>query len=101
MAEYRVVISEQAKTDVGNHVAFLAAKSVEAAHALRQRLIAEIRTLESFPMRYPFFNEPHIPPNKYHKLFVEKYYLVLYQVKDDTVFVDLILDTRQELPWLL
>jgi len=34
-------------------------------------------------------------------MFVEKYYLVLYQVKDDHVFVDMILDARQELPWLL
>jgi len=34
-------------------------------------------------------------------MFVEKYYLVLYQVKDDCIFVDMLLDARQELPWLL
>ncbi len=101
MTEYHVVVSDQAKLDVGNHVAFLAEKSEEAARELQTRLIAAIRTLCEMPMRYPFFNEPYIPPNKYHKMFVAKYYLVLYQVKDDHVFVDMILDARQELPWLL
>ncbi|MDD2394212.1 MAG: type II toxin-antitoxin system RelE/ParE family toxin [Sphaerochaeta sp.] len=101
MTEYHVVVSDQAKLDAGNHVAFLAEKSEEAARELQTRLITAIRTLCEMPMRYPFFNEPYIPPNKYHKMFVKKYYLVLYQVKDDCVFVDMILDARQELPWLL
>ena len=101
MIKYDIVISDQAKLDAGNHVAFLAEKSDETAIELQMRLITTIRTLCEMPMRYPFFNEPYIPPNKYHKMFVEKYYLVLYQVKDDHVFVDMILDARQELPWLL
>ncbi|MDD2294761.1 MAG: type II toxin-antitoxin system RelE/ParE family toxin [Eubacteriales bacterium] len=101
MTEYHVVVSDHAKLDAGNHVAFLAEKSEEAARELQTRLITAIRTLCEMPMRYPFFNEPYIPPNKYHKMFVAKYYLVLYQVKDDHVFVDMILDARQELPWLL
>ena len=51
--------------------------------------------------RFPFFEEPYIPPNKYHKMFVEKWYLVLYQIKDDTVYVDYILDCRKDYSWLI
>lgn len=41
------------------------------------------------------------PPNKYHKMFIEKWYLVLYQIQDDTVYVDYILDCRKDYNWLI
>lgn len=34
-------------------------------------------------------------------MYVEKYYIVLYQTKDDTVYVDYILDARKEYSFLL
>ena len=46
------------------------------------------------PQRFPFFDEMYITPNKYHKMFVEKWYLILYQIQDDTVYVEYILDWR-------
>ena len=73
----------------------------KAAQRLRFRLGSGIRSLSSMPHRYPFFNEPYIPANKYHKLYVENWFLVLYQIKDDTVFVDWIVDVRQDYQWLL
>ena len=65
------------------------------------RAETEIRSLQTMPQRFPFFNEDYIPANKYHKLYVENWYLVLYQIKDDTVYVDWILDCRQDYSWLL
>lgn len=43
----------------------------------------------------------YITQNKYHKMFIEKWYLVLYQIKDDTVYVDYILDCRKDYSWLV
>lgn len=60
-----------------------------------------IRSLSIMPERFPFFTAEFIPLNKYHKMFVEKYYLVLYQIKDQTVFVDYIVDCRQDYGWLV
>ena len=53
------------------------------------------------PQRFPFFDELYIPPNKYHKMYVPKWYLVLYQIRDDTVYVDYILDCREDYSWLI
>ena len=39
--------------------------------------------------------------NKYHKMFVEKWYLILYQIKDQIVYVDYIVDCRQDYRWLV
>ena len=99
--KYKVIISERAKEMLGMHLPFLAQVNKPAAKKLKTRLIQEIRSLEEFPEKYPFFNENYIPANKYHKLYVENWYLVLYQIKDTTVYVDWIADCRQDYQWLL
>lgn len=99
--KYNVVISERAKEMLGMHIRFLAQVNKGAAARLKGRLMEQIRSLTDFPQRYPFFNESYIPLNKYHKLYVENWYLILYQIKDDTVFVDWIVDCRQDYGWLL
>lgn len=99
--QYKVIISERAKEMLGMHIRFLAQVNKTAANKLKNRLIDEIRALQEMPQRYPFFNENYIPANKYHKLYVENWFLVLYQIKDDTVYVDWIVDCRQDYQWLL
>lgn len=98
---YQVIISEQAKQNLLLHVRFLAQINKPAAQKLRKRLIEEIRSLEQMPQRYPFLTADFIPANKYHKLYVENNYLVLYQIRDHTVYVDWIVDCRQDYGWLL
>lgn len=60
-----------------------------------------IRSLSTMPERLSFLNGEFIPLNKYHKMFVEKWYLVLCQIKDQTVYVDYIVDCRQDYSWLV
>ena len=99
--KYKVIISDRARESFALHLRFLAQASKSAAVKLKHRFLQEIRSLEEMPQRYPFFNEDYIPVNKYHKLFVENCYLVLYQIRDDTVYVDWIVDCRQDYSWLL
>lgn len=99
--KYKVIISDRAKEMLSMHIRFLAQVNKSAAAKLKNRLVEEMRSLQDMPQRYPFFHENYIPANKYHKLYVEKWYLVLYQIKDDTVYVDWIVDCRQDCQWLL
>ena len=99
--KYNVIISDRAREMLGMHIRFLAQVNKQAATTLKNRLVEEMRSLQNMPQRYPFFNENYIPTNKYHKLYVENWYLVLYQIKDDTVYVDWIVDCRQDYQWLL
>lgn len=101
MTHFEVIVSAEARQQLIHCVQFIAKDNMEAAQRLRERIINSIRTLEQMPARYPFFNEPYIPANKYHKMFVENWYLILYQIKDDTVYVDYVLDCRQDYQWLL
>ncbi len=94
--KYRVVISDRAREMLAKHIRFLAKVNKDAASRLKIRLIEEIRSSQELPHRFPFFNEPFMPVNKYHKMFVENWYLVLFQIKDETVYVDWIVDSRQD-----
>lgn len=99
--KYTVIISDRARQMLGQHIRFLAQVNRNAAAELKKRFLEEFHSLESLPQRYPFFNADFIPPNKYHKLYIKNWFLVLYQVKDDTVYIDWIVDCRQDYPWLL
>ena len=99
--QYKVIISDRAKEMLSMHIRFLAQVNKSAATKLKSRLVEEMRSLQDLSQRYPFFHENYIPANKYHKLYVENWYLVLYQIKDDTVYVDWIVDCRQDYQWLL
>ena len=99
--QYKVIISDRAREMLSTHIRFLAHLNKTAAVKLKTRLVEEIRALQDMPQRYPFFNEKYIPANKYHKLYVENWYLVLYQIRDDTVYVDWIVDCMQDYQWLL
>ena len=103
MAEkkYKVIVSDRAKQMLGIHIRFMAQVNKDAAIAKKKELMAAMRSLAHMPQRFPFFEEPYISSNKYHKMFVEKWYLVLYQVKDDTVYVEYILDCRKDYSWLI
>jgi plasmid stabilization system protein ParE len=98
---YKVIISDEAKRLMGNHVLFVSNVSPEAAIALRDALLSAVRSLHEFPQRNPFLNEPYIPANKYRKKIVSGRYMLVYQIRDNTVYVDYIVDCRQDYKWLI
>ena len=99
--KYQVIVSDRAKRLLGTHIRFMSQVNKDAAVVKKKELVTAMRSLESMPQRFPFFEEEYIPSNKYHKMFVEKWYLVLYQIQDDTVYVDYILDCRKDYSWLI
>ena len=98
--KYKVIVSDRAKLMLATHIHFMAQVNKDAAKAKKKELMDAMRSLEWMPQRLPFFEEAYIPINKYHKMFVAKWYFVLYQIQDDTVYVDYILDCRKDYSWL-
>ena len=98
---YTVIVSDRAKRMLASHIRFLANVNKDAAVEKKTQLVREIRSLSKLPHRFPFFEAEFMPANKYHKMFVANWYLILYQIQDDTVYVDYILDCRKDYGWLL
>lgn len=101
MQNYKIIISPEATDMLKEHIAFIANVDKKAAINTKNQIVKAIKDLNNMPNRFPFFNELYIPQNKYHKMFIEKWYLVLYQIKDDAVYIDYILDCRQDYQWLI
>ena len=99
--KYTVIISEKAMSMLISHVRFLAQVSVNAASKLKAELIKEMEALDHMPEIYPWLNSEYIPANKYRKKLVHKRYLLIYQIVDDTVYIDYIVDCRQDYQWLI
>lgn len=98
---YRVVISDQAARMLTSHAQFLAQTSEAAALQLITEFNEKARSLEQFPERNPWVSDPLVPTGKYRKLLMAKRYLLIYQVKSGTVYVDAVVDCRQDYRWLL
>ena len=99
--QYKVIISDRARQMLSYNMRFLAQESPNGARRTKDELIKAVSSLGAMPERFPFLNVEFVPINKYHKMFVKKWYLILYQIKDQTVYVDYIVDCRQDYGWLV
>jgi len=99
--QYKVIVSDRARQMLAGHVRFLAQKSSTATRRVKNDLMDAIRSLHQMPERFPFLSAEFIPPNKYHKIFIEKWYLFLSQLKAQPVYFDYIVDCRQDYGWLV
>jgi plasmid stabilization system protein ParE len=98
---YHVIISERAGEMLLQHTRFLAQVSTRAADKLRMNIVEAAKSLQEFPERGSWLVDPLLPANKYRKLLVDKRYLIIYQIKDDTVYIDYLVDCRQNYAWLI
>lgn len=86
---------------LGMHIRFIAQVNSNSVKTQKKKIMNALRSLSRFPQRFPFFDEIYIPKNKYHKMYFEKRYIILYQIQDDTVYVDYIPDCRKDYGWLI
>ena len=98
---YNVIISDKAMSMLASHVRFLAQVSTSAAMKLKNELIKEMKSLDYMPESYSWLAGTYIPHNKYRKKLVSKRYLLIYQIIDDIVYIDYVLDCRQDYNWLI
>lgn len=98
---YQVIISDEATQMLLSHVRFLAQVSEVAALRLIEAFQEKTNSLKQFPDRNLYLNDKMLAVGKYQKLLLEKRYLLVYQIKEEIVYVDAVVDTRQDYSWLL
>jgi len=99
--DYRVTVSDAALAMLDSHIEFLARVSVQAAENLMNEILDDIESLVHFPERFPIFESEFIPDGRYRKMLSAKRYLILYEIDRNDVYVDYIVDCRQDYEWLL
>jgi len=99
--EFKVVVSDAALAMLDRHIEFLARVSTQAAVDLMNEILNDAASLSQFPERFPFFESEFIQENRYRKMLSAKRYLILYEIDENDVCVDYIIDCRQDYEWLL
>ena len=98
---HTVIIADEAVQMLISHARFLAQVSETAAHSLIEEFDKKAKSLEKLPKRNPLLDDPLIPTGKYRKLLIAKRYMLIYQVKGDIVYIDAVIDCRQDYSWIL
>lgn len=98
---YRVVISKRAAQQLVEHAAFIARLDEKLAHKLVSDFRQAAESLERFPFRNPVMRSDVFAVEKYRKLIFDKYHILLYQIKGQVVYVEYVIDGRQDYQWLL
>lgn len=98
---YRVIVSERATQMLVSHAAFLAQVSPEAAEQLTAAFEETANFLEVTLQRCPWLTGEYIPKNAYRFILFEKRYMLIFQIADDIVYADYVVDCRQDYEWLM
>ncbi len=94
--KYTVIVSEKARQMLGTHASFLYYVSRSAAERLVDSFVKAANSLDTMPQRCPWFNNEIFPRNAYRFILFEKRYMLLFQIQDSNVYVDYVLDCRQD-----
>lgn len=99
--KFQVIVSKRAARQLVEQAAFVA----QLEERLAYQLVADFRkaadSLQSFPYRNPILRSDVFATEKYRKMLFGKWYLLIYQIKGERVFVEYVIDGRQDYQWLL
>jgi plasmid stabilization system protein ParE len=98
---YQVIFSDSAAEMLMQQVRFMAQVSESDAENLREEIIDGAKSLQNLPERNMWLSEPALPINKYRKMLISKRYLLIYKIKGETVYIEYVVDCRQDYQWLL
>lgn len=99
--KYHVIVSERATQMLISHAVFLAQVSPEAAERLTVEFEKIANSLEIMPQRCSWIVGEYIPRNAYRFIMFEKRYMIIFQIVDDIVYADYVVDCRQDYGWLI
>ena len=99
--KYRVIVSERATQMLVSHVAFLSQVSPEAAERMTVEFEKAANSLQLMPQRCPWLTGEYIPRNAYRFILFEKRYMIIFQIVDDIVYAEYVVDCRQDYSWLI
>ena len=97
---FQVIVSKRAAQQLVEQAAFVA----QLEERLARQLVVDFRkaaySLQSFPYRNPILRSDFFVTKKYRKMLFGKWYLLIYQIKGERVFVEYVIDGRQDYQWL-
>ena len=101
METFKIIFTSKAQSDLAECISFVLKVSKEAAYALANDIYSSVQTLEMFPERNAIFEMPKSFPFTVRKLVINKRYLALYTIENDTVIIYRFIDSRRKFDYLI
>ena len=99
--KFQVIVSKRAAQQLVEHAVFMARLEERLARQLAADFWKAADSLQSFPYRNPILRSSVFVTEKYRKMVFGKWYLLIYQIKGERVFVEYVIDGRQDDQWLI
>ena len=96
MDDYTVIVSRRADEILIRHARFLAQVRVSAARQMTAECAKVIDALEKNPFQFPPELDYNLPDGAYRKALFSKWYKAIFSVAENTVYLDAVLDCRQD-----
>lgn len=96
MGKYTVVVSRRADEMLIRHARFLAQVRVSAARRMTSEFADVLDELEQNPYQFPVELDCNLPGGAYRKALFSKWYKAIFSVAENTVYLDAVLDCRQD-----
>ncbi|HET8861471.1 type II toxin-antitoxin system RelE/ParE family toxin [Marivirga sp.] len=93
MKRIRVIWTDEAIFDLELVYDFLVLKSTKAAEKLVDSILLRTRQLEDFPSSGP--TETELSTDQEYRYLVESHFKIIYSIRSNSVFIETVLDTRQ------
>ena len=97
MGQYRVILAKRVRSQLLDHIAFLARVSPQAAKRLRDSFENIKERLKDNPFQFPtysVFSRIQLP---YRSALFGERYRALFTIEGNEVFIDSVVDCRQQL----
>ncbi len=99
--KFQVIVSKRAAQQLVEHAVFMARLEERLARQLAADFWKAADSLQSFLYRNPILRSSVFVTEKYRKMVFCKWYLLIYQIKGERVFVEYVIDGRQDYQWLI
>lgn len=98
---YRVIVSKRAAQQLVEHAAFASGLEERLGYQLIEDFRKAADSLQRFPYRNPILRSEVFTTEKYRKMVFAKWYLLIYQIKGERVYIEYIIDGRSDYQWLI
>lgn len=98
--EFSVTISPRAAQMMISHAAFLGTVDENAAQQIKEEFVKTAGSLSRLPYRGKRLEKPFADCDDYRYLIFSRWYLLVYTIEDNEVYVDQVIDGRQDYRWL-
>ena len=89
-----IIITSRAQTDISTCITFVLNISKDASKVAKE-IFKSIESLKQFPERFPAFNMPNYASYAYRKMVINKRYIAIYSLEEDTIVIHRVLDGRR------